>query len=119
MECHNCGFPIRNAGLSHCPKCDGKLRGEFIDELWVVDVAHDGETVEEAELKMSQAVSAALANRRKGVKIIHGKGRRGVRGGAIRHAAVRFLRTWVKRQGYGKLVPDRRNEGAHILYFNC
>jgi DNA-nicking Smr family endonuclease len=79
-----------------------------------VDVAHAGESWEEAQQKIVKAVDRALAGRHKGVKIVHGYGQSS--GSAvIRGKAVELLSNLATRTG-GRLRPDGNNPGAHILW---
>lgn len=116
MECRNCGFRPPNRTEDVCRKCDTPFRGEIVDDLYVVDVAHDGETVDEAIGKTTRAVSDALLLSFKGVKIIHGYGS-GKGYPARISAAVRPLLEQLARDHSADLVQDRHTRGAQILYF--
>ena len=100
-----------------CPKCDTAVREVFLNDLYVVDVAHSGETWEVAKDKIEAACSAAIFGRHKGVRVIHGYGSSRGHTSEIKKRAIPFLNRMARRYG-GKVVPDRRNPGAHLLYFN-
>lgn len=113
-ECPVCGNPGADVG-SRCQKCGELNVGGPCRPLFVVDVAHAGESWEEAQQKIVKAVDRALAGRHKGVKIVHGHGQASGRG-VIRGKAVELLNNLAKRTG-GRLRPDGSNPGAHILSF--
>ena len=76
MQCSECGMDLGEAGQGPCPKCDAPLRGDWVEELHEIDVAHGGETVFDAEQKILEGLDYALRYRLKGLKVIHGYGSR-------------------------------------------
>lgn len=112
--CPVCEFPIDPGRMAACPKCGESLRGRSLRGLLEVDVAHSGETWEIAREKILRAVDQGVARGHRGVKIIHGHGAGSGRA-VIRTHAVPLLRALALKLG-GKLAPDRRNPGAHILW---
>ena len=101
---------------SKCLKCDFDLEDFHRDVLHEADVAHGGEDWIQAEAKIHTAVDHALLHHFKGVKIIHGHGRHRKYHSTIRYNAMSLIRTLASRH-HGKIVPDKGNTGAHILYF--
>ncbi len=116
MNCPTCGIPVNSTNAT-CPKCDTPLVNHFVDLLSVVDVAHNGEDWPTAKRKILNAVSKALETGRKGIKIIHGRGESRGHSSVIKKHSSQFLNT-LARQFDAKLVKDRNNDGAKILYFN-
>lgn len=114
VECHNCGVP----GLigETCFKCGVKLQRCFSRPLLVIDVAHSGEDREDASRKVTNGIEAALNDSHRGLKVIHGRGGRNGQPGVIKNHVVSLLRWEAKRLG-ARLVTDKNNPGAHILYF--
>lgn len=100
-----------------CPKCENSLRKTVVYGLYEVDVAHSGETWEVAERRIMDACSRAIFGQHKGLKVIHGYGSAHGHTAMIRTSAIPLLRRLATQFG-GKVVPDRQNPGAHILYFN-
>jgi hypothetical protein len=84
--------------------------------LLEVDVAHASETWDEAREKIMRALDHGLQYGHRGVKIIHGYGASTGRS-VIREQAVRLMKSLALRHG-GKLVQDRNNPGAHILWLD-
>ena len=80
----------------------------------MVDVAHAGESWEQAHQKIVKAVDRALVGRHKGVKIVHGYGQ-STGHSVIRTRAIELLNTLAQRTG-GRLKADGNNPGAHILW---
>lgn len=114
FDCPECGFPLESGGTA-CPKCGESWRGRPVRDLLVVDVAHSGETWEQAREKILRAVDRGVINGHRGVKIIHGYGAGGGGRGVIRRQALPLLRALAAKTG-GKLATDRDNPGAHILW---
>jgi len=85
-------------------------------ELYVVDVAHQGQDWLEAQARIQQAINQALLNKFNGLKIIHGYGSQKGHTSYIKTRAVAFLKRYA-RDHHHRLVPDKFSEGAHILYF--
>ena len=84
--------------------------------LLVVDVAHAGESWEQARAKIEAAVDAALARGHSGVKVIHGHGASTGRA-RIAPLAIQWMRTLATRTG-GTFTQDRNNPGAHLIWFS-
>jgi len=114
VECHNCGL-LGQAGES-CIKCNTKLYRSFTRPLYVIDVAHGGEDREDAIRKVIQGIEISLSGNHKGLKVIHGRGSRPGHTGVIKDQVVRLLQKEAKRLK-ARLVNDKDNPGAHILYF--
>ncbi len=113
FDCPECGFPLESGGAA-CPKCGETWSGRPVRGLLEVDVAHAGETWEQAREKILRAVDRGVMNGHRGVKIIHGYGASRGRG-VIRIQALPLLRALAAKTG-GRLAPDQGNPGAHILW---
>jgi hypothetical protein len=114
-QCPFCEHPLQRAG-ELCPKCGESTSGRAVRGVLEVDVAHAGETWDIAHEKILNAVNRGVMLGHSGVKIIHGWGASTGRA-VISGRAVRLLDSLVARTG-GKLVQDRNNPGAHILWLN-
>jgi dsDNA-specific endonuclease/ATPase MutS2 len=117
INCPECGIKMTELSPGKCPKCDFDFRDYYKNTLHEADVAHGGEDWFQAEDKIHAAVNHAILHHYKGVKIIHGHGRHRGHHGIIRQNALSLLKT-LASQHHGKMVPDKGNPGAHILYFN-
>ena len=115
VECHNCG--VQGQVGESCIKCNTKLYRRFTRPLYVIDVAHSGEDREDAIQKVKKGIEASLSGSHKGLKVIHGRGLRSGHTGIIKNQVVRLLQREARRLG-ARLVKDKNNPGAHILYFN-
>jgi len=89
----------------------------MVDRLLEVDVAHANENWEEARRKIDAALDECLLKNFKGMKIIHGRGNRAGHTCIIARQAVPYMEKLSREHG-GKLVKDKHNNGAHIIYFN-
>ena len=114
VECHTCGVP----GIigKTCFKCGAKLQQRFSRPLLVIDVAHSGEDRDDASRKLAEGIEAALNGSHRGLKVIHGRGKKTGRSGVIKNHVIGILRREAKRLG-AQLAAERNNPGAHILYF--
>ena len=114
IECHKCGMPGR-IGES-CIKCNANLYRNFTSPLYVIDVAHSGEDREDALRKVIKGIETGLSGNHKGIKVIHGRSSKSGHA-TIKNYIIGFLQKEAKRLG-ARLVKDKDNPGAHILYFN-
>ena len=99
-----------------CFKCGTKLQQRFSRPLLVIDVAHSGEDRDDASRKLAKGIEAALNGSHRGLKVIHGSGKKTGRAGIIKNHVIGLLRREARRLGT-RLAADRNNPGAHILYF--
>jgi len=114
MECRQCGMQI-DAGQA-CPKCDMPAEKQKLDELYVIDVAHNGETWDQAETKILAALDTCLYEHYKGLKVIHGRGlHRG--SGVIKARATQLMRFLAEKHD-GTYALDKHTEGASLIYFS-
>jgi hypothetical protein len=114
VECHNCG--MQGQVSESCIKCNTKLYRSFTRPLYVIDVAHSGEDREDAIRKVIKGIEISLGNNHKGLKVIHGHGSKSG-SGIIKNYVLPLLRKEAKRLK-ARLVQEKNNPGAHILYFN-
>lgn len=114
-RCPDCGFPVDPVAEECCPKCERPLRRHDLAGLMEIDVAHGGESWEQARDKIERAFDRALAGSHRGLLVIHGRGASTGRS-VIGPRAVELLRVLASTCG-GKLVKDRGNPGAHIVWF--
>ena len=115
IECHNCGMQGQ-VGES-CIKCNTKLYRSFTRPLYVIDVAHKGEDREDAIRKVIKSIEISLSNNHKGLKVIHGRGSKPGHSAIIKNHVIRLLQEEARRLK-ARLVKDKNNPGAHILYFD-
>ena len=113
VKCPYCG--IQGHVGETCFKCDTKLYRSFTRPLYVIDVAHSGEDREDAIRKVIEGIEISLSKNHKGLKIIHGRGSKSGTG-TIKNQIIPLLRKEAKRLK-AKLVKDKDNPGAHILFF--
>ena len=99
-----------------CIKCNTKLYRSLTRPLYVIDVVHSGENREDAIRKVIKGIEISLNNNHKGLKVIHGHGSKSG-SGIIKDHVIRQLRREAKRLN-ARLVKDKGNPGAHILYFD-
>jgi len=100
-----------------CIKCNIKLCRTFTRPLYVIDVAHGGEDRDDAEKKVLEGIEISLSGGHKGLKVIHGRGSGSGHTSILRNYIVGLLKNEAKRLN-ARLVKDKGNPGAHILYFN-
>lgn len=118
-ECVDCGFPLEVMRISACPKCDHDLGPRRLVEqgMLEVDVAHAGETWEQAKDQIDRAFDHALHYRHAGLKIIHGYGSRtGI--SVIGPRAKSYLRHLAEETEGARFAPDRHTQGASIIWLN-
>jgi len=114
VKCQNCG--IEGQVGETCFKCDTKLHRSFTRPLYVIDVAHSGEDREDAIRKVTQGIEISLSGNHRGIKVIHGHSSKSGQA-TIKNYVLPLLRKEAKRLK-ARLVQEKNNPGAHILYFN-
>lgn len=117
VDCTNpdCGIPVDPSELT-CPKCDTDLHNALSEQFYEIDVAHNGQTREEAKVEIEEGLNTALLYRFRGLRVIHGYGSGSSKRGAIAREATRFMETLAARKGYG-FRQDGFNRGAHLIDF--
>ena len=118
VECPNpfCGIPV-DPTERHCPKCDASLHEVFSKQYLEIDVAHHGQTREDARLEIEEGLNMALLHRFKGLRVIHGYGGANRNRGVIAREARDVMQRIAERKGYG-FRPDGDNPGAHIIDYD-
>jgi len=118
VDCPNpfCGIPVDPADQT-CPKCDTSLHDVFSKQYLEIDVAHAGQTREDARLQIEEGLNAALLHRYRGLRVIHGFGGSNRNRGVIAREARYLMQRIAERKGYG-FRPDGENPGAHIIDFD-
>ena len=114
VKCHNCG--VEGQVGESCIKCETKLYQSFTRPLYLIDVAHSGEDREDALRKVIKGIEISLSGNHRGIKIIHGHGSKSGQA-TIKNYVIPLLRKEAKRLK-ARLVQEKNNPGAHILYFN-
>lgn len=116
MDCPTCGFPIDPSGEKACPKCESSFTASGVFGILEVDVAHSGESWDEAARKIERAIDRGIQWGHKGVKVIHGHGS-STGQAVIAPRAISFMRHLAETTG-GRFARDRQNPGASIVWFN-
>lgn len=114
VECPHCG--MKGQVGETCVKCNARLYRSFTRPLYVIDVAHSGEDRDDAVRKVIEGIETSLSNDHKGLKVIHGHGSKPGHSAIIKNHVIGVLRKEAKRLN-AKIVKDKINPGAHILYF--
>ena len=114
VKCSNCGIPGQIGET--CFKCNIKLYRSFTHRLYVIDVAHSGEDREDALRKVINGIEITLSGNHRGLKVIHGHGSKSGQA-TIKNYVLPLLRKEAKRLN-ARLVQEKNNPGAHILYFD-
>jgi len=114
-ECPHCGIEVETLGCLVCPKCERPIRSRSNGKIFQIDVVHSGEHRDEALRKLERAIDEAIRGNFRGLKVIHGHGStRGV--ALLKPQIVAAMRRAAAQYG-GKVVPDRDNPGASLLWF--
>ncbi len=83
----------------------------------MIDVAHSGEDRDDAKRKVIEGIEISLSGSHKGLKVIHGRGSKSGHSAIIKNHVIRLLQGEARRLK-ARLVKDKNNPGAHILYFD-
>lgn len=115
VECDACGYPVDLDKRSECPKCGRHVEAHVYGKLAEVDIAHDGERLDDAMRKLDRALDRALLGGARGLKVIHGYGSNGRRG-VIGPSARTWLREEAARNRW-RVARDKYNAGATLVWF--
>jgi len=117
-ECNSCGFPRLDQMASACPKCDEPYGAQQAKRgLLEVDIAHAGESWEQAKAKIDRSLDQALDRGHAGLKIIHGYGSSTSGQSIIGPQAKAYLKHLADWHG-GRYTSDRQTPGASLIWLN-
>jgi hypothetical protein len=115
LKCPHCGIEVEFLGRLVCPKCEAPIRARSNGQVHVVDVVHAREDRDTALRKLERAIDEAIRGNFRGLKVIHGHGStKGV--ALLKPQIVAAMQRAAKEYG-GKVVPDRENPGASLMWF--
>ncbi len=110
VNCANCGMEY-DERTHKCPKCDTPAYSDNRNQTLTVDIAHHGETLDNALQKLSAALTEAQSKRYGRLRLIVGSGK-------INSELARDLE-WSRSQGVIKSFQhESSNQGAYILRMN-
>lgn len=117
-DCAHCGFPLHVGNGDECAKCGEPttFRRSATQGLLEVDVAHAGESWEQAKRMIDRALDDAERHGHSGIKIIHGYGSSS--GTSIIAPQARSYMRHLADQVGGRFTPDRKTLGSSLLWLN-
>lgn len=107
QECDNCGMLLTPEDI-HCPKCDEHRYAKNKKKTSSVDIAHNLQTVAQAEQQLDIAIREARDQQFGKLRVVVGRG-------IIRKEIQRSLDTAVWQQRIRDYQVEEHNEGAYIL----
>lgn len=107
QTCLNCGMVV-DASTLNCPKCDNSLSLQHDGSTVTVDIAHQGERVNEALQKMHTEIELARRGVAMQIRLVVGTGR-------IREEVLLVLRDLVFRGDVLDFKPEPDNIGAILV----
>ena len=110
MLCDNCGMALSPQDI-HCPKCDEHRYAKNRKQSFSVDIAHDMQTVAQAEQQLDDALRKARKEKFGSLKIIVGRG-------IIRKEIRRTLDTAQWQNRIRDYQVEKHNEGAYLIRLN-
>ena len=73
-ECLECGF-LPDCQMQYCPKCDADLETQTDGSTHTIDIAHHGETVDQALAKLKNSLSILQMEYPQYLRVIVGRGK--------------------------------------------
>ena len=73
QTCLECGMSVSEE-TPHCPKCDNPLNLQHDGSTFTIDIAHQGERVNEALQKMQSEIDLARKGVSKNIRLVVGSG---------------------------------------------
>ena len=105
--CLNCGMSVSEM-MQHCPKCDNDLIAQHDGSTITVDIAHKGESINEALRKMQFEVALARKEAAMCMRLIVGSG-------LIREEVMLALRDFEYRGEIKGFKLEPKNAGAVLI----
>jgi len=107
QNCLNCGMSV-SGDMRNCPKCDNALDLQHDGSTITVDIAHQGERVHEALLKMQREITSARKGVALNIRLVVGSG-------LIREEALLALRDLQFRGDIKDFETEPRNAGSVLV----
>lgn len=108
--CDNCGMLLSPEDI-HCPKCDTHRYAKNRKRMLSVDIAHNMQTLEQAEQQLDNAIREARKKQFGKLRVIVGRG-------IIRKEIRLSLDTAQWQQRIRSYQTEPYNEGAYILHLS-
>ena len=106
-ECLECGFPP-GCQMQYCPKCDADLETQTDGSTRTIDIAHRGETVDQALAKLKNRLSILQMEHPQYLRVIVGRGK-------IAEEALGYVE-YLKRIGHIiSYASGDENKGVVVL----
>ena len=106
-ECQECSFIVPD-NTRYCPKCDAELYEQNDGSRITLDIAHDGQNIDEAADLMRNAITTARRSLTKEIRLITGTG-------MIRDHIQQYLRGLKNAKKIKSFNYDGANKGATIV----
>lgn len=105
--CLECGMSVSD-DMEHCPKCDNALQLQHDGSTVTVDIAHQGERIDEALRKMQSEIDHARRGVAKSLRLVVGSG-------LIRDEVLLRLRDLEFRGDIITFEQEPYNKGAVLV----
>lgn len=106
-QCANCGMDVAGA-LHYCPKCDVPRYAHNRRKVLSADIAHDGQTLADAERQLDALLRQAAIQNFGRVRIITGRG-------LISQEILRTLDAALWQERIREYRHEEHNPGALII----
>lgn len=107
VSCLDCGM-ILDEHVKHCPKCDNVIDQQTDGSTITVDIAHQGETVRAALMKLDRELELGRSGIAKNLRFIVGTG-------LIREEVLRTLNDLQRRSAIIRFNAEAHNPGAIVI----
>lgn len=112
--CPFCGYIPDNLAVTICPKCDSHIYEAVEDSCLEVDVAHRGQSAEDAIRQIDDSISRAILLKKTRIRFVCGYGSAPGHTAIIRARTLPHLKRMAARHGYRILTPPQ-NPGEIIV----
>ncbi len=106
-ECLDCGMLLQK-GTLYCLKCDALLASQSDGSIITTDIAHHGERVSDAVLKLNRVLAAAMEGYTRAIRLIVGHG-------LIRDEVLHRLRAWQRSGKIKGFEFESDNHGVLLI----
>lgn len=106
-QCSQCGMELPG-GEQTCPKCDTARFAENRRQTLVADIAHDGQTLQDAERQLDQLLRQARLENYGRIRLITGRG-------LIHQEVDRWLDAALWQERISDYRAEANNPGAILI----
>lgn len=117
LACPVCGYIPDSLAVTTCPKCDAKIYEARSATCLQFDIAHHGQTVEQALAQIDNALNRAILMRASRIRFVCGYGSGAGHTSIIKVQALHYLRRLAASRGYRVETPAHNPGEIDVILY--